>query len=54
MFGSGPYLRKYASPKIQAVYGLWYFDGSITAWELLCVKVVDNVCKRVYTQFDLI
>ena len=40
------------SPKIQAVYGLWYFDESITAWEL--VEVVDNVCMRAYMQFYLI
>ncbi len=29
-------------------------DGSITAWELLCVEVVDYVCTRAYMQFDLI
>ena len=29
-------------------------DGSITAWELLCIEVVDYVCMRAYMQFDLI
>ena len=37
-----------------AYSGLWYFDGSITVWELLCVEVVDNVCTRAYMQFYLI
>ena len=45
-----------ASPRIQAVYGLRYFDGSFkfTAWEILCVEVVDNVCTRAYMQCYLI
>ena len=42
------------SPRIQAVYGLLYIDGSITVWELLCVEVVGNICTRAYMQFDLI
>ena len=29
-------------------------DVSITAWELLCVEVVDFVCKRAYMKFDFI
>ena len=32
----------------------WYSDGSITARELLCVEVVDNVCTGAYMQFDFI
>ena len=30
------------------------YDGSITAWELLCVEVVVYVCMRAYMQFYLI
>ena len=29
-------------------------DGSITAWELLCVEVVDYVCTHAYMKFYLI
>ena len=34
-----------------------YFDDSdvsITAWELLCVELVDYVCMRAYMEIDLI
>ena len=28
--------------------------GPLSAWELSCVEMVDNVCTRAYRQFDLI
>ena len=42
------------SPRIQAVYGFWYSDGALSAWELSCVEMGNIVCTRAYIQFDLI
>ena len=33
--------------------GLWYLAGPLSAWELSCIEMVDNVCTRAYTQFYL-
>ena len=28
--------------------------GPLSAWELCCVEMVDNVCTRAYMQFDFV
>ena len=40
------------SPRIQDVYGI--LTGPLSAWEVSCVEMVDNVCTRAYRQFELI
>ena len=44
----------FLAPEFRLFMDFEHSDGSITAWELLCIELVDYVCTRAYMQFDLI